>query len=359
VLVTPALPFDSSRALGVPCGGALLFDVTWNSLGQLTQATVNGVVTTYGYDGFDRRARKTVNGVATRYLWDDDNLVAELDGNGNPIREYSYYPGIDRPHAVRRSSDGAVFYYVSEEPGHVVGLVNASNQVVNTYEYEPFGGVVAQTEQLAQPFKFAGREYDAETGLYFMRSRYYDPQLARFISEDPIGIEGGLNVFAYVNDDPANTTDPYGLCGYLLDDDSDCAGGGGPTLPTMYITESRWPFSTPRNQGWTKNFGNPCARGGPCAPQSAPAPTSPFFGGGRPGPAPTGHDQLVKQCEVDVAQFVTGVARTGDVWTFGDCAKSRPARWRNAQSIRGRNTAGCSLQVGQANTVVWQRNRPW
>jgi RHS repeat-associated protein len=184
---------------------------TWNSLGQLTQATVNGVVTTYGYDGFGRRVRKTANGVTTRYLWDGDNLVVEMDANGNPIREYSYYPGIDRPHAVRRSSDGAVFYYITETPGHVVGLVNSSNQVVNSYEYEPFGVTLAQTEQVVQPFKYSAREQDTERGLYFMRARYYDPQLARFLSEDPIGLAGGINPFAYVGNDPVNATDPYGL----------------------------------------------------------------------------------------------------------------------------------------------------
>ncbi|MGH7663738.1 MAG: RHS repeat-associated core domain-containing protein [Gemmatimonadaceae bacterium] len=149
--------------------------------------------------------------MTTRYLHDGDDLVMELDAAGNPVREYTYYPGTDRPHSVKRSSDGAIFYYVTERPGHVTALVDASNQVVNTYEYTPFGKVVSATEQVPQPLRFTAREYDSETELYYYRARYYDPDITRFISEDPIGLAGGINPFAYVGNDPINRRDPTGL----------------------------------------------------------------------------------------------------------------------------------------------------
>ncbi len=64
--------------------------------------------------------------------------------------------------------------------------------------------------------RFMGREYDAETGLYRVRARYYDPELRRFVSEDPIGLAGGLNLHAYAGNDPINLTDPSGLAAYRL-----------------------------------------------------------------------------------------------------------------------------------------------
>jgi RHS repeat-associated protein len=192
-----------------------------------------------------------VNGVVSRFLWDAENLSMELDANGNPLREYSYYPDMDHPHAMRRSSDGALFYYATEEPGHVVALVNASRQIVNSYSYEPFGTPISTSEQVPQAFRFAGSEYDAETGLYYMRARYYDPQLARFLSQDPKGVSAGQNGYVYVGNNPLNARDPRGLCSLkalvqtnYYDDGSedqeilgifpygnDCGGGGGGTSP--------------------------------------------------------------------------------------------------------------------------------
>jgi RHS repeat-associated protein len=216
---------------------------TWNTIGQLVAVSTNGASTTFGYDGEGRRVRKTHNGVTTRYLWDDEDLIAELDGAGNPIREYAYFPGIDSPHSMRRSSDGAMFYYTTELPGHVTGLVSWGNQAVNRYEHDPWGVTLSVTEGTSQPLRYGGREYDAEIGLYYNRARYYDPQVGRFISEDPIGLAGGINLYAYVSNDPIQNVDPSGLdpncpSGYTLVIEIDLAtntlvtycestGGGG------------------------------------------------------------------------------------------------------------------------------------
>lgn len=266
--------YDGEGHLLSKSGNGVSQGFTWNALGQLVSTTRNGVTTTFGYDGLGRRVRKTVNGSTTYYLHDGDNLIMQLDASGNPQLEFSYYPGIDQPHAVRRVSDGAVFYYVTERPGHVTALVNASNQVVNQYSYTPFGEAITVSEQVPQPFRFTGREYDSETGLYYYRARYYDPTLARFISEDPIGLAGGVNLYAYVGNDPVNHTDPTGLCPQgtdlviSLNEDggwrAECVrnGGrsGGHMLPPVHSTAnaSTWSFSTPPNQGANVS---PSARG--------------------------------------------------------------------------------------------------
>jgi len=103
---------------------------------------------------------------------------------------------------------------VSEKIGalhSVLALVNSNDQVVNTYQYDPFGCIEQANESVSQPLRFTGREYEPETGLYYYRARYYDPELGRFLSEDPIGLAGGINLYAYVGNDPVNARDPYGL----------------------------------------------------------------------------------------------------------------------------------------------------
>jgi RHS repeat-associated protein len=81
------------------------------------------------------------------------------------------------------------------------------------------GSAVARhsTDPSYEIYAYTGREWDPEIGLYFYRARFYDPKIGRFISEDPIGIEGGVNPFAYVENDPANASDPEGLCPKRLD----------------------------------------------------------------------------------------------------------------------------------------------
>lgn len=271
--------------------------LTWNAFGQLTQVAIAGGSTiTFGYDGFGRRIRKTVNGVSTRYVYDGINLLEELDDAGQTVRRYSYYPGVDHPQAVLRQSDGAVFYYNTEQPGSVVALVDKNNQLANTYEYDPFGNVISQSEQVQQPLRFAGAYLDGETGLYFMRARYYDPQLARFISEDPVGVGGSDNLFAFVANDPVNGNDPLGLdlCPHAYHlhaafQESDggitiiCSpdGGGGPNiaiheLPPVVVTAPWTPPADPKLPSYpttstpTAYCGYACAKGASGPPPQAP-----------------------------------------------------------------------------------------
>jgi RHS repeat-associated protein len=211
----------------------------------------------------------------TQYVWDGDDLAMELDASGNTVREYTYYPGVDAPQSVRRSSDGATFYYVTEQPGHVAALVNVSNAIVNSYEYTPFGEQVSASEQVTQPLRYMGREYDSDSKLYYVRARYYDPQLGRFLSEDPIGLAGGMNPYAYVGNDPVNFTDPSGLCpeceeeqdpiSHIMSARAVYPGGGGSAFPPWGVNP---PATTPGPQ---QNPRRPGSGGGP-GPQRPNAP---------------------------------------------------------------------------------------
>ena len=185
---------------------------SWNALGQLVQvrASAPAYTVTYGYDGLGRRVRKTVNGVATRYLLDGDQVIVELDASWAAASKYTYYPGIDRPHGMVRANKR--YYFAQDAQGNVVALLDSAGAVTQQYEYTPYGEeIAAGSTPVTNPYRYKGREWDAEARLYFMRARYYDPLLGRFISEDPIGMAGGINPTAFVSGDPINKSDPFGL----------------------------------------------------------------------------------------------------------------------------------------------------
>jgi RHS repeat-associated protein len=155
--------------------------------------------------------RTGTNGIVTYSLYDGDDLLLEATASGLRIRQYTHSPGVDQPLSLH--TGGATFYYGNESPGHVSGLVNAANQVVSLYRYNPWGEPEAITETvMTQPLRYMAREWDEDLGMYQVRARWYDPQLGRFVSEDPIGLGGGINTYAYVGNSPVNATDPSGLC---------------------------------------------------------------------------------------------------------------------------------------------------
>ncbi len=115
----------------------LVFDqrLTWNSLGQLesvwTRRQGVGSTVSYGYDGWDRRVRRATSAGTTRYVYDGAHVALELDGAGGVVAQYSYFPGVDQPHTVKRG--GSVYYYLADGPGNVAGLLDASGVLVNEY----------------------------------------------------------------------------------------------------------------------------------------------------------------------------------------------------------------------------------
>jgi RHS repeat-associated protein len=121
---------------------------------------------------------------------------------------------------------GAVYYYARDGRGNITGLIASNGTVAATYTYEPYGKTEA-SETVPNPYRFGAREQDTETGLYYNRARYYDPRLERFLSEDPLGLAGGINPYAYAGNDPINYRDPTGLerwCVYWYNYDYDSMG---------------------------------------------------------------------------------------------------------------------------------------
>ncbi|MBU4291717.1 MAG: hypothetical protein KKG68_11745, partial [Verrucomicrobia bacterium] len=115
-----------------------------------------------------------------------EHILWEYDEQGQPKTRYTLGP---RPDEIisRTTSDGTTSYYHYDGLGSVVALTDENGNVLGRYEYAPFGKMLSQPEGIDNKFTFQGREYDQDSGLYYYRTRYLDPEIGRFISRDPIG----------------------------------------------------------------------------------------------------------------------------------------------------------------------------
>ena len=184
---------------------------TWDAQDQLVQIDFpDATNATYKYDGLGRRIEKNVNGTITRYVYDGEDIFLEYDGTNTFVARYSHGDQVDQPLAVQRAGVG-FFYYQADHQGSIRNLTDSSGVVANGYVYDSYGRTLTISESIVQPFTYTGRERDAESGLYYYRARYYDPQTSRFLSEDPIGFDAGdQNLYRYVLSNPVNLTDPDG-----------------------------------------------------------------------------------------------------------------------------------------------------
>lgn len=165
----------------------------------------------YAYDALGRRVKKSVNGTVQLFIYDGPDILKETTEAGLPLRRYTHGLRVDEPLAVLNNSSMLTSYYHADRLGSILALTDEIASMVQEYAYDAFGVRIAQTNPLLeQPFAFTGRETDLESGLYYYRARYYDPAIGRFISEDPLGIVAGLNLYVYVDSNPVNLIDPDG-----------------------------------------------------------------------------------------------------------------------------------------------------
>jgi len=174
----------------------------------------DGTYSKYTYDTLGRRiSKRSRDGRITYYLYDGCNFIQELDDKGRVISSYIYDMGIDRPLSMTRN--GKTYYYLFDHLGSVIALSDEKGEIVAEYEYDAWGNITKEVGDIENPFRFTGREWDEESGLYYYRERYYDPSVGRFISRDPITDNPvnpqNLNRYVYVNNNPQTYVDPYGL----------------------------------------------------------------------------------------------------------------------------------------------------
>ena len=178
----------------------------YNSFGQLSGvSTDTGMQASYTYDAMGRRASKTVNGVEKRHLWNGDRISAEADANDAITDTYFQLGSL----SAHKTGD-EFYYYIYDGHGNVAGMKDGyeSGDATAMYNYDTFGNPLSDP-MLTNPFRYCNEYYDAETDMIYLRNRYYDPGIGRFITEDPV--KDGMNWYAYCNNNPVMFVDPSGL----------------------------------------------------------------------------------------------------------------------------------------------------
>ena len=205
-----------SEGMADDLSGAEVVNYMYNANNLLTGiATDQGLMASYAYDVQGRRISKTVNGSTTHQIWDGQNIVREETAAG---AEHNYY--YSRRLFAKKTGD-EILRYLYDGHGSVIGLDNVDDydydedgNVIDhnngdRYDYDAFGNLRSVTGETYNPFRYCGEYMDAESGLIYLRNRYYDPQTGRFITEDPA--KDGTNWYVYCGNNPVMFVDPSGL----------------------------------------------------------------------------------------------------------------------------------------------------
>jgi len=237
-------------------------ELRWDANHRLIESWKDGATTRYGYDPLGRRVFKRNPTHTTWFYWDGDALLGEVshedarneahapvsdglvvdlfaarqrkrvfEGLHRQVREYVYYPGsfvplalVDKRRkqaaesidtseltAVETQQASKVFHYHVDPNGCPTRLTDTAGKIVWSVSYAAWGEVTqVRTAEVDNPLRFQGQYLDAETGLHYNRYRYYDPMAGQFAGQDPIGLHGGENIYAY-DLNPISWIDPLGL----------------------------------------------------------------------------------------------------------------------------------------------------
>jgi RHS repeat-associated protein len=218
-----------------------LTEYFWDHRNQLTKAMVkdaNGTLLKelrFTYDVEGRRVGEWVDADGAGpeepdQVWtvfDGVNPYMDFDGEGELQTRYLYGPGIDELFARIGTGEEDPQWYLADRLGSVRQIVGASGAVLDEISYDSFGGILSESNpSQGDRFKFTGREYSPELGIYYYRARWYDPGSGRFISQDPIGFSAGdPNLYRYVGNAPGDATDPLGKSPTLISGGIGAAGG--------------------------------------------------------------------------------------------------------------------------------------
>jgi RHS repeat-associated protein len=217
LVLRTAIADGSTESYAYDARGRLVAVIDKNPVGQQTQEIA------YTYDGFNRRISESVMTAAgttvTYFVYDGDNVLLEFQSTGNSqqpvLTEHNLFgPAVDQILA-QDGGPGKVSWLLADYLGSIRDVVNNKGTKSDHLLYDSYGDLMEETNPTVNVrYRFAGREFDAATGLYCYRARYYEPSDGRFITEDPTGIRiGSSNRYAYVNNNPVDNTDSTGLQG--------------------------------------------------------------------------------------------------------------------------------------------------
>ena len=186
---------------------------------RLVTVTKNNKTISYTYDleGLIIKKRVTieegdlpVSTTTTNYYYDNRKLVKEVCGNN--IIDY-FYDENNQLYGYKKNN--TIYFYIRDVLGNIIGILNNSGVIVSKFDYDAFGNIINQTGTVISNFRYKGYYYDTDIELYYLKSRFYNPVLLRFITPDSIDYLDsssiiGLNLYAYCGNDPINMIDEEG-----------------------------------------------------------------------------------------------------------------------------------------------------
>ena len=190
--------------------------MNWQGGRQLASMTKGSDTLSFAYNESGLRTSKTVNGVAHSYVWQGSKIAADIT---DVYALYFHYDSSGDVIGFTRTANGAdtEYFYVKNLQGDILKVITATGTEAATYTYDAWGKLLTSTGDMAEvnPLRYRGYFYDAETGLYYLQSRYYDPEVSRFINPDVFAtsdIDGVLaaNMFAYCENNPIRNSDSSG-----------------------------------------------------------------------------------------------------------------------------------------------------
>jgi RHS repeat-associated protein len=199
------LSYDGNgNQISSPTGSAAGY--TWNSRNQLIATSAGS---TFRYDAIGRMVSRTTGGVTSSYTYDG---LSQLVASGMTTLR-----GLGLDEVYGQISSGVTLGYLHDASGSVVALTDGGQSTPTTYNYAAYGAATSTGQSgpatSNSAFGYTGAETDRTDQLIYLRNRFYSSQLARFASEDPIGLSGGINTYAYVEGNPVSLVDPSGEFG--------------------------------------------------------------------------------------------------------------------------------------------------
>ena len=194
---------------------------TWEHGRELASMTSGATTWNYTYDADGMRTQRTNGSTTYSYIYNGSSLSQMTVGN-NTL--YFAYDAVGMPMAV--TYNGTTYYYVTNLQGDVIAILNSSGTPVVNYSYDAWGNPISTTGTMAttlgtlNPLRYRSYVYDQETGLYYLQSRYYNPQWGRFINADSLIVINatlGGNLFAYCYNNPVNLSDHTGQIPFVDD----------------------------------------------------------------------------------------------------------------------------------------------
>ena len=190
--------------------------MSWQGGRQLASMTKGSDTLSFAYNESGLRTSKTVNGVTHSYVWQSSKLAADIT---DAYALYFHYDSSGEVIGFTRTANGTdtEYFYVKNLQGDILKVISATGTEAAAYSYDAWGKLLTSAGDLADvnPLRYRGYFYDTETGLYYLKSRYYDPEVSRFINPDAFVSSGtsvaSYNMMVYCDNNPINRIDPAGM----------------------------------------------------------------------------------------------------------------------------------------------------